>query len=195
MLPLSNLPQYATFALVSGNSVYIVSSRNAVTEYARNLNLIRLGDHPSPEVIQAYKDGTLELLVLHEFTSFPSLTEVRLQYNIELKKLLAAGYRNLREDYIPIKYKLKHVVMGSFTRDIRRPLVYVYAETMNKDRVILGIFKTLAEANEWCSKTYPSKDNIIPVYHDGELLQMFKKKHGDKLEFNVFEDLFDLDLE
>lgn len=195
MLPLKDLPTYSVFGFISGLDVYLVASRNSVIEYAKNLELLRLGDHPSKELVEAYRNGNIRFKVFHEFPICPLPREARLQYNIELNKLLAAGYNNLRPNFKSIKYKVCVKIAGSFRFHTPEALVYVYAQSVRGNTLVLGIFNTLHDAEDWINASFPNRDDITPVFHDGELLREFRAVHGDKMEFVNENNTFDLDLE
>tara|TARA_R110000868_G_scaffold330477_1_gene591442 strand:- start:525 stop:1109 length:585 start_codon:yes stop_codon:yes gene_type:complete len=177
-LPLKDLPTYSVFAFITGLSVYIVSSRNAVIEYAKNIELLRSGDHPSKELVEAYNTGNIQLKILHEFPVCPLPREARVQYNIELNKMMAAGYTNLRPNFKSIKYKLQIKILSSFKFRVDYPLVYVYAQSARWDTLVLGIFRTMYEAEEWATSVFPDRKNVVPVFHDGELLKEYRELHG-----------------
>lgn len=194
MIPLQELPTYSVFAFITGLSVYLVSSRNAVIEYAKNIELLRLGDHPSKELVEAYNNGTLEFRVIHEFPVCPLPREARVQYNLELNKFLSLGYTNLRPNFKSIKYKLQIKIRSSFMFRVDSPLVYVYAQSARWDTLVLGVFRTMYEAEEWATANFPDRKNIVPVFHDGELLKEYRALHGHTMKRNVVHMEVDLDL-
>ncbi len=183
ILPLKDMPLYGVFVLVNTarNSVYIKSSRDCLSEYSRLIALLKRNDHECKELNEAYNNNTLELLVLRSLDKPPSIVEAKFLYNEVLAELLNAGYIDMREGYVPIRYKLKKRVLSSFTIKHYRPLVYVYAESVNKKQIVLGIFTHVIDADKWIADTFPNPDNIQLVIHDGELTQLFRSLHGESL--------------
>ena len=108
-VPLDDLPSWGVICFIdtSNKGVYVISSKSLLTEYPRMLQLMRNGDHPCKALNEAYRNNTLSFKLLHSFSHLPLSRESRVQYNIELNKLLQDGYINLREGYVSIRYKLR----------------------------------------------------------------------------------------
>ena len=47
------------------------------------------------------------------------------------------------------------------------PLVYVIAVSKRNNKLVLGVFNTMVDADNWIKEAFPDSSNAVPQFHDG----------------------------
>lgn len=186
MTYLEDLHSVSVYSLVSHTTreVYVSYSTSALVECAKTYELLRKGEHHCPRLQELYDNGLLELV---EDVAYPSYDiyppTLRGEYTSVLAEYRNAGYTDLRPEYSPGSYYLDIQVMSSpFDNKSPTPYVYVLAISSKRGKIVMGLFNTMMDAEDWCRLNFPDKSCIVPVFEDGELSRAYRDLYGYKLK-------------
>lgn len=170
---LLNLPIAGLFALIDENNkrVYLVHSSNIRGALNRIIDDLHYKINLPQELIE--NRFNLKLEVLEE--QFDRRTRLG-RYSYYVDKYRNNGYTILREDYIPLQYKLDiqirdyHDLVG---RNNKR--VFVELVSKGRQRIVVGIFRTMKEANKFIKETYGDSKYLTPVYANNRATREYYK--------------------
>lgn len=147
---IQNLPNSCVYGFIND------STKEYYISYSQNLKS-RIG-----AVIDSYdviKEGVrLDIICLLDNKEYKMLLA-----EVYKRKYAYLGYRNLGGAAEYINYKAK----VQYSWDLK--LVYVVLSNKRKDKKIVGVFKTIQEANEFYLQYYVGKEVVVPVYAVNEL--------------------------
>ncbi len=155
---IQDLPEDAVFALISD------SSKECYISHTTNLKS-RIGLILTDSDI--LRDDT-KLIILKTGLNDNKYKRIYCQYYLD--KHLALGYKNIGESHSYINYKVK----VQFSDLLSEALVVLINK--RKDKEVVGVFKTIIEAEEFVSMYY-SGDMILPVYANNRRTREWLYKH------------------
>jgi hypothetical protein len=178
-----SIPKYGIIVLVNkqDNQAYTIFSQSLPTLFCTTLCKLKEGIHDNKLLQDAFNNDLLTLEIVKGYESDPGSTELRNAYEVYTRN---SGYKDMRVGYKATSYKLKKYVLNHFRADLcySEPLVYVCGRSPTLGEIVLGIFHSIPEANEWVSSVYGDKLNdILPVFVDNELTKEYHKLNGYKI--------------
>lgn len=180
---LISFPNSCIYALVDeankGMFICFCESRG-LTSLMPNIVSLKRGVHDYKLLQEAFNNNSLDIRVLKDYKDNPPDEAV---IRAEMMHMLAkSGYRDLRGDGPPTSYRLKLRILGV---DSDTPLVYVSCKSTTVNELLLGIFDSIHEAEDWMSATYPGQRDsvgIIPRFAVNERTREYHKAYGYKLQ-------------
>lgn len=135
------------------------STKEYYISYSQNLKS-RIG--AIIDSVDVVKDGVrLEVFCLLDNKEYKMLIA-----EVYKCKYVSLGYRNLgAAEYINYNAKVQ------YSWDLK--LVYVVISNKRKDKKIVGVFKTIQEADEFYLQYYVGKEVVLPVYAVNELTREY----------------------
>lgn len=146
LVQLQNLPQNAVFGLISD------SSKECLISYSSNMKC-RIG-----QILEDNKNVIKEDTRLVIFDTIQDLEYKLIYTEYYRKKYLDMGYRNVGSSVQYINYKVK----VQFSEYLKEALVVLVNK--RKDKKVVGVFKSVDEANSFVEEYYGGKDIVLPVY-------------------------------
>ena len=175
----------ASFINLETKQHYTLYSTTLPVEAAKVIESLRKGTHSSPELIQAYKDNKPTFKVLESYLDNANPTLVlyglRASYTEWLKEFDSKGYKDLRPGHKAPTYRITKKVYSPYDPDMVLPLVYVIAVSKRNNKLVLGVFNTMVDADNWIKEAFPDSSNAVPQFHDGELSRGYRKHFGERL--------------
>lgn len=182
---LKHIPNNSLYAFVSesNKAVYLCHSTCTIIEISKHLDELYQGTHRSSELQSFYNTPftDLELRIIKEYPKDVVPVVLRAEYGVVLDDLVKDGHRNMRPDYSAGEFKVKSKVTTILPWQ-GAVYMFVYAESKRRERIVLGVFKSVSEGKEWMDASFPNKDRIVPVFADNELTQRFHKELGMKVD-------------
>lgn len=179
---LEDIPECCVYTFIDHKSkaFYALHSSMPLIEISKNVYDLKHNLHKCIELQELYNAGNVELCVLYVTdNNTESQPIIRAAYTAECNKLETAGYKNLRPDYKAAEFKLKTQIL--YPHHAHAPRFFVIAESRRKERLVLGIFETIQEGKDWCTKRFPNPKSIIPVFHNNKLTVDYYNEFGYKL--------------
>lgn len=144
---IKKLPNSCVFGLISD------SSKECYISHTTNLKA-RIG-----QIIDVNEDILKDDSRLVVFSSgFDDMLYKRIYAQYWLDKYINDGYSNVG----PVDNYINGRIKVQFSQYIK--LVFVMYENKRKDKIILGVFDTVNEANEFVDQYFSGKDLVLPVY-------------------------------
>lgn len=176
----------ASFINLETKEHYTLYSSSLPIEVAKVIESLRKGTHSSKALIQGYADSKLTFKVLDSKASGYSLYSLRAEYTEWLAEFKSKGFTDLRPGHKAPTYRITIKLLSSYKVDkprdpSRLPLAYVIAVSKRNNKLVLGVFNVVAEAEEWVKATFSDKTHAVPSFHDGELSQGYRAEHGERL--------------
>jgi hypothetical protein len=160
---------------------YTLYSGSLPIELAKLIESLRKGTHSCQPLVSAYKDNKLTFKLLDEKSPDYSLYSLRADYTEWLKEFEAKGIKNLRPSHKAPVYRIKVQAYSSFKGDVKGALlVYVIAISKRNNKLVLGVFNTMPEAQEWVKVSFSNLDCAVPLFHDGALSREYRAEHGER---------------
>lgn len=187
MLNFSHIPLSCIYAYIDtfNHSVYVgFSSSNALYQIADVETALRKGIHDNKKLQESFNAGYLEFNVIKSYEIPPHDLVLRSEYNVVVNDFIKKNYRDMRGQYIPCHFTLKTSIIDDHTRSTKNGmLVCVFARSKGYRDVVLGLFETVPEANEWLDVNYPNKtDPVVPKFCENSLTKDFHKEHGYEIK-------------
>lgn len=185
---LKQFPVSSIFAFIdeTNKSFYMLYSiNNSIHEISKTMTLLSRKQHGNAQLQASYDANTLDLFIIKDYDSPPLEQILRAEYTELVQKYVDAGYKNLRDNFIAIHYKLYRRVMGDF-RNVNKKgsLFYVTARSKRADELLLGIFETEREADAWVEATYPGQPpHIVPKFALNELTKQYNLLYGLRIRY------------
>jgi hypothetical protein len=179
-----NIPKCGIIGFISSSSYYLFFSSTLPSLFCTHLLKLKEGIHDCKELQDAFNQDDLRCEVIKGYSKDPGSIELRSQYERIVHEYKYTEYKNMREGYKAIGYRLKKYVLNDFRREKGNfgPLVYVCGKSPSLGEIVLGIFDSIPEANDWCELTYgKNTSDLIPVFKVNELTQEYHDKHGFKI--------------
>lgn len=184
IIDFKNIPKCGIIAFISSSSYYLFFSSTLPSLFCTHLLKLKEGIHDCKELQNAFDHDDLRCEVIKGYTKDPGSIELRSQYERIVHEYQYTDLKNMREGYKAIGYRLKKYVLNDFrpTMVTCSPLVYVCGRSPSLGEIVLGIFDSIPEANDWCEITYgKNTSNLIPVFKDNDLTREYHDKHGYKI--------------
>ena len=186
MNDLRNIPQSGLITFINNRdkTFYLIFSPRLATTFLTQICKLKDNIHDCKELQLAFNDGLLHSWIERGYDKDPGSIELRSQYERIVHEYITNGFSNMREGYKAIGYRLKKYVLNDFRRETCKsdPLVYVCGKSPSLGEIVLGIFDSIPEANEWCEATYGDKvSELIPIFKDNALTIEYHNKHGYKI--------------
>lgn len=142
---IQNLPNSCVYGFIND------STKEYYISYSQNLKS-RIG--AIIDSVDVVKNGVrLDVFCLVDSKEYKMLLA-----EVYKRKYEALGYRNLGGAAEYINYKAK----VQYSWDLK--LVYVVLSNKRKDKKIVGVFKTIQEADEFYLQYYVGKEVVLPIY-------------------------------
>lgn len=179
---LLNVPQNAVFAFVneSKKQVYVQCSKDCLLQFARMIRALRDGLHDNKALQEGFNNNELKLVVVKEFPKDYPEVALKAEVRRVIGSYVVNGYENLRPEAKAPRYKLKVKLMSHYKDGRMRPLVYVLAVSRRNDKLLMGLFYTFTEAEEWIKENIPGSSDFIPRFCNNELTQAYHTEFGHK---------------
>ena len=177
---LASFPLNCIYGLKSGSSVYpCFSLGNSLSHLSNNITLLRRGIHDCRKLQEAYNAGSLELVVFKSYEVAP----IELLVRIEIPGILRSlGLSDMTGYYDNIPYEVKTRVYYDYRVLLSiHPLVYVTMQSRSTEAIVLGVFDSMIEADEWKGMYYPGGDYTQVVFCTNELSKGYHDAEGYKL--------------
>lgn len=165
-LPISGI---CAFINESTKSVYFLYSRECAIRCCREIIELKSNKHKSRELQDAYNANLLTLVsvedVPYAYNTIDHGADLRSRYGYHITQYRNAGYADMRNGHNPGCYKIKiNVDLDYKLKEVRvdesnRKLVYVEAVSSRYDRIVLGVFNKVYEAESWIGQVYPQGFN------------------------------------
>jgi hypothetical protein len=183
MLPLNEVPSCGIASLINLESKehYTLYSSSLPIELAKVIESLRRGTHSSKSLIDAYHANKLTFKVLDTKPIDYSLYSLRAEYSEWLREFASKGFSDLRPGHKAPTYRIIKKIYNHFTDGRRDPLVYVIAVSKRNNKLVLGVFNTLPEADDWVNANFKDVYSGVPIFHDGELSKAYRNEYGDRL--------------
>lgn len=180
---LSEVPScgIASFLNLETKEHYTLYSSSLPIEVAKVIDTLRKGTHSSPALIAAYNANKLTFKVLETKPMDYSMYSLRAEYTEWLKEFKSKGFVDLRPGHKAPTYRITKKIYSPFDPSLELPLVYVIAVSKRNNKLVLGVFNNMPEADGWILKSFPSPANAVPLFHDGELSKRYRADHGERL--------------
>lgn len=176
---LNNMPLFCIYLLKDGDNGYLQwSSGNAVNQLANTITVLKRGIHDNRLLQHAYNRGNLSLEILKVYDCAVEDIIIRMEATILFQK---TGLLDMTGKYNDIEYRVIKRVMPDYDNyRYKVPLVYVTAKSRSVEAIVLGIFKTVYEADDWIALNYPGKVDTL-IFMDNELTHKYHASNGYKL--------------
>jgi len=162
------VPSSGLAALVDecNREIYIFHSIDLIKTVAIHASKLRDGIHEIPSFNK--NRNSVKLLIL-EIETHPVIQ--RAKYLMFLDKYKKLGYKDLRDGYIPVKFKVKYEIEKDYRNVLNETGLLVYVKLVSKrfDKYIVGVFQNMNEAREWGDKTYGNTEFPYPINAENEL--------------------------
>lgn len=157
------------------------SPGGAIKALADDLTELRQGVF-TPCLQEAYNRGELEIEVIKTYDEKPIMQVMRAEHDALCEDYISRGYQNTRT-FAASNYKLKKRILSDYRNPIKRPpLVYITARCNNKAELVLAVFTTVPQADQWIAEAYNGNtEKIVPKFKDDELSLGYHQKYGYKL--------------
>jgi len=177
---LNSFPLTCIYGLKSGSSVYpCFSLGNSLTHLSNNITLLRRGTHDCRPLQDAYNAGSLELVVFKSYGVAPIELIVRMEIPGILRSL---GLSDMTGYYDNIPYTVKTRVFRNYRHlNDMYPLVYITMQSRSVEAIVLGVFDSIIEADEWMGIHYPGGVYTQVVFCDNALTKGYHDAEGYKL--------------
>lgn len=166
---------------------YVFFSPSFSTSFCTHLCKLKDNIHENFLLQDAFNKDLLQLTVYTGYSKDPGSIILRSDYQLAVKYNQGMGYSDMRSGYKAVSYKVKSFILndfrsvgsGDFTTD---PLVYVCAKSANGGCILLGIFRSIPESEEWVTSVYGRVLNgVIPKFAYNELTNLYRDAYGDRL--------------
>ena len=165
-------------------SFYTFFSSTLPSLLCTHLLTLKAGTHDNKQLQASFNADSLTHLVVAGYDKDPGSIELRTQYERIVNEFKGNEYKNMREGYKAIGYRLKKYVLNDF-RGVsysQQPLIYVCGKSPSLGDIVLGIFDSVPDANEWIELTYGNSVNdLLPIYKDNSLTREYHNKYGLKI--------------
>lgn len=180
------IPQYGILAFVSevDKSIYMFFSQTAMSIFCTHMIKLKQGIHDNTSLQHAFNQNLLQLKVIKSYESDPGSIALRADYELLISEHMLLGYKDMRNGFKAIGYKIKKYILNDFRSDVSSlpPLVYVCGRSLSLGEVVLGVFDSIPSADEWLNSTYGSKRNdVLPTFVDSDLTREYHKANGYKI--------------
>lgn len=182
---IQEIKQYPLVGIIAfidepNKSIYAFFSNSSFTLFCTNLCKLRSGIHENKQLQDAFNRDALETVVLKGYEVDPGSLELRSQYKLLIEQYIQNGYTDMRKDYSPIGYKLKTFILTDYrNKYIHKPLVYVVGRSRGVEEIVLGIFDSIPESEEWINSVYGSKrTELLPVFCTNQLTKDYHENNG-----------------
>lgn len=168
-----------TFVNNRDKSVYVFFSSKLFTQFCTHLYKLREGIHDNDSLQQSFNNDLLDIKTEDVIISIEP-TSLRSEYDRITREYISSGYSDMRAGYKASSFKIKKYVLNDFRDEgSRYPLVYVCGTSYSLGDVVLAIFDSIPEADDWIASVYGDKRiGILPVYCDNELTREYRIKYG-----------------
>jgi hypothetical protein len=180
-IPICGVLGFFNTSILGNPEAYLFFSSTAFTLFCTHLTKLRMHIHDCKGLQDAYDNNTLEFSVVKSYTIDPGPIELRSAYERSIADYRSKGYTDMRDGYKAITYKIKKYVLADFRDNVTRvqPLVYVCGRSPNAGEVVLGIFDSIPNADDWLASTYKGKaTDILPIFANNELTIEYHKENG-----------------
>lgn len=179
---LKEVPNIGVSAFVdnANKAVFVFFSNSLFTLFCTHIYKLKLGIHDNKQLQEAFNNNSLDIVHLNSYKEDPGTIELRSEYTRRVDQYVSMGYKNMRDGYKAISYRIKTYVLTDY-RDIHKmtPLVYVVGRSLNSGEILLGVFDSIPESEEWVKCVYGDKRNeIIPQFCDNDLTKAYIQKYG-----------------
>lgn len=165
---LTELNTPGVYALINNKDkrIFITQSNNILSSVSRNIAQIRDKSHSCRPLLRNLPN--LELLVL-EHESSPKNRKIRLSYWMTIYK--TKGYE-LYNPSTPVSYKVQARITSDY-------FVHVLLINKRNDKLVVGVFNTMSEAESFISQNYPNQSINNVIYSSNDLTKSFYNKGKD----------------
>lgn len=146
LVQLQSLPQNAVFGLISD------SSRECLISYSSSLKS-RIG-----QILDDNQDIIKEDTRLVIFDTVQDMEYKLIYAQYYRQRYLDMGYKNVGSAVQYINYRVK-VQFSTLLNEVLVMLV-----NKRKDKTVVGVFKSVDDANSFVEQYYTGKDIVLPVY-------------------------------
>lgn len=166
LLNLQNLSVSGVWALVNlvDNKIYINYSNNILASLSRNISEILDNSHSCRPIISDY--AKLELVILETHVPHNQL-KVKSGYYMDSYKNNGWSLYNTNP---PVKYTVKTLI----AKDCKAHVVLV---NKRNDKLVVGVFDSIYEADEFSSSVYPNNTVTTILYSQNSLTKEFLRKN------------------
>lgn len=168
---LINLPNRCIYGLFNEKDqrVYIGFTNNIIVTLPRLINDIKYSNNLLKQDIQLLEFRIIETL--------EDKNALRIRYQYWVREYSNKGYQ-LYRDYKAVEYKLSiDIIKNPFVQAHTDYLFGVKLVSRGYNERIVGIFRTMVDADAFVSSHYRTIDNII--YADNELTRDYLKLYGN----------------
>lgn len=181
-----NIPKSGIIAFLNeqDKSFYLFFSGSLPSLFCTHLLKLKEGIHDCKELQDAFNNDLLHSWVIKGYDKDPGSVELRSEYERIVHEYTYTEYKNMRKSYKAIGYRLKKYVLNDFRGNnySEQPLVYVCGKSPSLGDIVLGIFDSIPEADEWCESTYgKSTNDLLPIFKDNSLTKEYHDMHGLKI--------------
>lgn len=179
---LTTFPLVCIYALVdtSSNSLFpLFSNGNSLNQLSLHLTQLRRGIHDCKKLQDAFNRNALELRVLKAY----EVNQVDLVLRVQASLLFNnSGYTDMTGHYSDIRYRIVTRVDGDY-RDLLAhiPLVYVTLKSRSLEALVIGVFDSMMDADEWLGIHYPGQKITSLVFATNERTVEYHNTAGYKL--------------
>jgi len=157
-------------------------------ELAKLIESLRKGTHSCKALVEAYKANKLTYKLLDNKSDDYSLYSLRAEYTEWLREFTRKGFTDLRPGHRAPTYRIIKKVYETYKPKPgpghlhnNKLFVYVIAVSKRNNKLVLGVFETMSEAEEWVKATFPDESNVVPTFHDGSLSKGYREEFGERL--------------
>lgn len=175
-------PNNCIYAFIdeTNKEFYALHSSKALLELAKNITDLRDNTHSSEALLNRYKEGSLNIVVVKAFSDDVAPWSVRAEFGLAVSNLETQGYKNLRPDYKAGEFKLRAEILSFHYSPV--PRFFVIAESKRKEKIVLGVFENIEEGKDWIKANFPDKKKIIPMFAETPLTKKYHEEYGYKLK-------------
>lgn len=166
---------------------YVFFSPSFATSFCTHLCKLKDNIHDNALLQDAFNKDLLQLCIVNSYSKDPGSIILRSDYQLAVEDNKGKGYSDMRAGYKAVSYKVKSFILNDFrpvkSRDFTTdPLVYVCAKSANGGCLLLGIFRSIPESEEWIELTYGRVlVGVTPKFAYNELTNLYRDAHGDRL--------------
>ena len=165
LLELESLSVSVIWALANpvDKKIFISYSNNILSSLSRNISEILDNSHSCRQLISDY--NRLELMILE--TPVPS-NQLKVKSGHYMDHYKDNGW-SLYKANPPVKYTVKTLI----AKDCKAHVVLV---NKRNDKLVVGVFDTMHEADEFTSSAYPNNTVTTIIYSQNSLSKEFLRK-------------------
>jgi len=153
---LTEFPLFCIYALIDETSGYIYiqySNGNALNHLTETITLLKRNIHDYRVLQHSFNHNLLSLRVIETFDGPIDDILARVKCTLYVQN---SGLNDCTGYYNTIQYKVYKRVMDNYSNFYsNQPLVYVTAKSRSVEAIVLGIFDTMMEADEFIETCHP----------------------------------------